>query len=307
MVKWSFSCRFDRLYILIMHMFFSVRNYLQSSVLCIGILAALFSSCTNTRHLTYLQGSFDTVRLSAIKLSDPVIQNGDMLSIIVYSDNPQATAIYNQSLIATTSGGGVSGGSGGGGNSGGSGGGDVSILNSPSGGSPASSGYLVDQKGNIEFQGLGTLHLQGLTRSILSDTLRARLQPFLKNPYFNIRFLNYKFTMLGELAKPGVYSIPGEHINILQAVGMAGDITIFGRRDNVTVIREVDGKRQFGRLDLTKPEVMESPYFYLQQNDVVIVDPNKTKASSSDLTARNVSIAATVVTALAVVLNLLKK
>jgi polysaccharide export outer membrane protein len=113
--------------------------------------------------------------------------------------------------------------------------------------------------------------------------------------------------MLGELTKPGVYGIPGEHINILQALGMAGDMTIYGRRENVLVIREVNGVRQYGRLDLTKPEVMGSPYFYLQQNDIVIVEPTRAKAATSDMTVRNVSIAATVVTALAVILNLIKK
>lgn len=240
-----------------------------------------------------MQGSFDTARLSQIQLSDPCIQKGDLISIIVYSDNPQATAIYNQSLItvATGAGGGAASEPGGAAMSGGA-------LSSP--------GYLVDETGNIEFQELGTLHVEGLTRTALKDTLTARLKEYLKNPYFNIRFLNYKFSMLGELTRPGTYTIPGEHINILEALGLAGDITVYGRRDNVLVIREVNGKREWGRLDLTKPEVMASPYFYLQQNDVVIVDPNKSKAASGDLTVRNISIAATVVTTLAVIISLLR-
>jgi polysaccharide export outer membrane protein len=214
----------------------------------------------------------------------------------VYSDNPQLTALYNQSQITVSNS--ASGSSGNNDN------------NPPSLGAaaPATPGYLVDERGNIEFQGLGTLHVEGLTRDALKDTLNGRLKgEILKNPYFSIRFLNYKFTMLGELSKPGIYSIPGEHISLLQALGMAGDMTLYGRRDNILVIREVNGIRQYGRLDLTKPEVMASPYFYLQQNDVVIVEPTKSKAASADLTARNVSIAATVVTALAVILNLLKK
>jgi polysaccharide export outer membrane protein len=247
-----------------------------------------------------MQGKFDTARLSEIKLADPVIQKGDLLSIIVYSDNPQATAIYNQSLIA-------SGSSSTAGAGGGAGGGDAGTSLGSAVGSPTSSGYLVNADGNIEFQGLGTLRVEGLTRTTLRDTLSIRLKDVLKNAYFNIRFLNYRFTMLGELNKPGVYGIPGEHISILQALGMAGDMTIYGRRENVLVIREVDGKRQYGRLDLTSPEIMGSPYFYLQQNDVVIVEPTKAKAASTDLTVRNVSIAATVVTTLAVILTLLKK
>ena len=266
----------------------------------LAVMALSFGSCVNTRHLVYMQGKFDTARLSEIKLADPVIQKGDMLSIIVYSDNPQATAIYNQSLVASAGSAGSTGsGSGGNENS-------MSSFQGSTGGSPTSTGYLVDANGNIEFQGLGTLHVDGLTRTVLKDTLAIRLSDVLKNSYFNIRFLNYRFTMLGELTRPGVYSIPGEHISILQALGMAGDMTLYGRRENVLVMREVNGKRQYGRLDLTSPEIMGSPYFYLQQNDVVIVEPTKAKAASGDLTVRNVSIAATVVTALAVILNLIR-
>lgn len=236
-----------------------------------------------------MQGSFDTARLSQIKLEEPTIQQGDMLSIIVYSDNPQATALYNQSLITA-----------------GSSSRSTASTADVSGASPTSAGYLVDEKGNIQFQGLGIIHVQGLTKNQLNDTLEVRMKDYLSNAYFSIRFLNYRFTMIGELTRPGVYSIPGDHITILEALGMAGDISQFGRRDNVTVIRTVDGKRQFGRLDLTKPEIMASPYFYLQQNDMIIVDPNKVKAASTDLTSRNIAIAATVVTTLAVILSLVR-
>lgn len=262
-------------------------------------LLVLLSSCGDTRHLTYMQGKFDTAALSEVKLTDPVIQKGDMLSIIVYSDNPQATAIYNQSLISgsgSSSGSSASGNSSQGGSSG-----------SPSGNAPSAPGYLVDEQGNIEFQGLGTLHVVGLTRALLKDTLSGRLKEYLQSPYFNIRFLNYRISMLGELVRPGVYSMPGEHLNILEAVGLAGDMTVYGRRDNVLVIREVNGKREFGRLDFTKPDIMASPYFNLQQNDIVYVDQIKAKSASVDLTARNLTIAATVVTTLAVVLSLLRK
>jgi polysaccharide export outer membrane protein len=265
-----------------------IKHYL--TIIAAGITWILScTSCTSTRQITYMQGSFDTARLSQVKLEEPTIQQGDMLSIIVYSDNPQATALYNQSLITA-----------------GSSSKSAASTADVGGASPTSAGYLVDEKGNIQFQGLGIIHVEGLTKNQLNDTLTVRMKDYLSNAYFSIRFLNYRFTMIGELTRPGVYSIPGDHITILEALGMAGDISQFGRRDNVTVIRTVDGKRQFGRLDLTKPEIMASPYFYLQQNDMIIVDPNKVKAASTDLTSRNIAIAATIVTTLAVILSLVR-
>ena len=176
------------------------------------------------------------------------------------------------------------------------------------GSTPSASGYQVDENGNIMFQGIGLIHIEGLTKAQLKDTLDMRLTPFLQRPYYSIRFLNYKFTMLGELGKPGIINIPGERVNLLEAIAMAGDLTFYGRRDNVLVIRENNNKREFARLDLTKPEIMKSPYFYLQQNDIVIVEPNKKKAAANDaVTVRNISLAATVVSILAVVYSVLKK
>jgi polysaccharide export outer membrane protein len=241
-----------------------------------------------------MQGKFDTAALSQIKVSDPVIRKGDLLNIIVYSDNPQATSLFNQVLINTASGSGAAA------NSGGS-------STSAGGPAPVSSGYLVDERGNIAFQGIGFLHIEGLTRGQLIDTLNSRLGAFLQNPYYSIRFLNYRVTMLGEVARPGVYTLPGERVNILEAIGLAGDLTFYGRRDSVLVIRENNGKREFARLDLTKPEIMVSPYFYLQQNDMVIVEPNKKKVAASDqVTARNISIAATIVSTIAIVYSIFR-
>ncbi|HEX3934704.1 MAG TPA: polysaccharide biosynthesis/export family protein, partial [Puia sp.] len=188
------------------------------------VLSFLCSSCANTRRLVYMQGAFDTTRLSQVIQLQDTIQKGDMLSIIVYSDNPEATKIYNQALITTA--GSSSAASGGESSGSGTSGGGIT------GSSPASGGYLVDEEGNIEFQGLGLLHVQGLTRTTLKDTLTGRLKDFLVNPYFTIRFVNYRFTMLGEVTKPGVYGIPGDRISLFQALGLAGDMSFYGRRDN---------------------------------------------------------------------------
>lgn len=264
------------------------------------LVTFLLPACVSTRPLTYMQGSFDTATLSQIKIPEPRVRPGDLLSIIVYSDNPEATALFNQSLITVgASGSGQSGAGGAGGGSGSS----VGTI----GGSPPSPGYLVDEDGFIQFQGLGLLHVEGLTKDSLKILLGSRLRQYLKNPYYTIRFMNYRFTMLGEVSRPGIFSIPGEHVSLLEAIGLAGDLTLYGRRDNVLVIREIDGKRQWARLDLTKPEVMASPYYYLQQNDVVYIEATKRKVQANDqITTRNITIAATIISTIAIVVSLLK-
>jgi len=270
-------------------------------LICICIMV---SSCGNTRNIVYMQGKFDTAKLSEIKVSDPVIQKGDLISIIVYSDNPGATSLYNQSLVTT-----------GGASSPGitntnMGGGTGSTTGAQQGvSSPSSPGYLVDENGNIQFQGLGILHIEGLTKAGLKSLLDSKLKDtLLTNPYYTIRFLNYKFTMLGEVTRPGVFNMPGERISLFDAIGLAGDVTFYGRRDNVLIIRENNGKRTFQRLDLTKPEIMASPYFYLQQSDIVYIEPTRRKVAASDqVTARNVTIAASIVSTLAIVYSIFRK
>jgi polysaccharide biosynthesis/export protein len=259
----------------------------------VAFVATVSSSCGSTKKLTYMQGTFDTAKYSQVLSVDPLIQKGDLLSIIVYSDNPEATRIYNQALITGATSGA----------SGASSAGSEGI----SGSAPTSAGYLVDEAGNIEFQGFGLLHVDGLTRSALKDTLDSRLKPFLTNPYYNIRFLNNRFTMLGEIARPGIYTIPGDRINLFQALGMAGDMTFYGRRDSVLIIRETDGKREFARLNLTQPEILGSPYFYLQSNDIVIFEATKSKVIANDQTTlRNLSIATSLVSVFAIIYTIFR-
>ena len=247
------------------------------------------SSCGSSRQLMILEGPFDTAKLSVVTPVEPIIRKGDILSIIVFSDNPDATKIYNQSLITT------------GGNSGGA-------SQGVAGSSPAAAGYQVDEQGNIVFQGLGKIHVEGLTKAGLKDTLDARLGPYLQHPYYSIRYLNYKFTMLGEVNHPGVISIPGERINILEAIALAGDLTFYARRDSVFVIRENNNKREFARLNLKEPQVMASPFFYIQQNDIIIFEPTNKKVAANDVvTTRNISLALAIVSTFAVLYSIFHK
>jgi len=249
-------------------------------------------SCGNARQLMLMQGKFDTAKLSVISPVEPIVRKGDILSIIVYSDNPDATKIYNQSLIATASTSGTA---------------STGVTQAIVGPPPVAPGYQVDLDGNIVFQGLGKIYVEGLTKSALKDTLDARLRPFLQNPYYSIRFLNYKFTIMGEVNRPGIINVPGERINILEAIAMAGDLTFYARRDSVLVIRENNNHREFARLDLKKPEIMASPYFYLQQNDIIIFEPTNRKVAASDVvTTRNITLALAVVSTFAVLYSIFR-
>jgi len=277
-----------------MHLSLSFKSSFFVSIVVLAFLSTIFSSCGTTRPYVYMQGQFDTAALSKVKVTDPIMQKGDIISVIVYSDNPDATKIYNQSLISAPSTSSTIAGS------------EVAQV---AGSSPTVPGYLIDEKGNIEFQGLGLLHVEGLTRDGLKDLLDSKLKDsLLINPYYNIRFLNNRFTILGEVTRPGIFNIPSDHINLLEALGLAGDMTFYGRRDNILVIREQNGKREYGRMDLTKPEVMLSPYFYLQQNDIVLVEQNKKKSIVNDqVTTRNLSIATSIIYTIVLVYSLLRK
>lgn len=256
-----------------------------------GLLVMMvLASCGDVKNLQYMQGGFDTTKLSRYTLPPIMIQKGDLLSITVFSDNPAATAIYNQSASTTaapTTGTGA-------------------MIQANA--STAAGGYLVDDDGNIQFQGLGKLHVQGLTKAGLTDLLNTRLSPFLQNPYYTIRFLNYKITVIGDVAKPAVYSIPSERINVLEAIGLAGDLNITARRDNIRIIREQDGKRSFGEIDLRKPDIFAHPFYQLQQNDIVYVDFNKTKAAANDaVVVRNIGLATSIISTLAIIVTILKR
>ncbi|MBS1604101.1 MAG: polysaccharide biosynthesis/export family protein [Bacteroidetes bacterium] len=259
-----------------------------------GLAAVAMTSCTNTRRLQYMQGSFDTAALSQYVIPEPVIQQNDLLSITVYSDNPAATAIYNQPVgmsgmtpSATT---------------------PTASAGASSGSTASSPGYLVDMEGNIQFQGIGTLHVEGLTKEGLKEKLDSTLKNYLTNPRYAIRFLNFKITVIGDVAHPSVYSIPAERVNLLEALGLAGDLTVTARRDNLLVIREQNGKREFGRVDLTRPDIFKSPFFQLRQNDVIYVDLTKNKAAAADQsTLRTITIATSIVSTIAILITVLKR
>lgn len=229
-------------------------------------------------------------------IPEPVIKIGDLLSITVNSVTPEAAQPFNLPIVPISrgdnsynigSGTGISGGAGG-------------LQN-----------YLVDTEGKIVFPVLGKIYVSGLTKMQLSELIKSRIFPrYIKEePIILIRFASFKISILGEVARPSVYNIDNEKISILEALAMAGDMTIYGQRDNVLLIRETEGKRETIRLDIRNKDLVNSPYYYLQQNDVLYVQPNKPKTRNSAFgTAESISLSVvgTLISLTSLIVNLLR-
>jgi len=248
-------------------------------------------SCVGSKPVPYFKGGLDTTQLQKIVIPDQLIQKGDILSITIFSDNVEATAIYNQV---------------------GSGGSTVSPKGdrgNASTGTNSLSGYLVDNNGNIRMHALGMLQVEGLTRQQLEELITNKIEKLgvLSNPYCVIRFNNFKIIVLGDVTAPGVFTIPTEKASVLEALGLAGDITTYGRKDQVMLIREIQGKRTYANLDLTDPAIFSSPYFYLRQNDVLVVQSDPHKATAADQqTMLYITLAFTAVSAVAIIISLFR-
>lgn len=227
-------------------------------------LVWVLASCTSYKQVPYIQNSEELKNMTQVNdLYDARIMPKDLLTITVNSDDPEAAAPYNlvvQSNINTNS---------------------KNLTTQP-----ALMSYLVDNNGNIDFPSLGSIHVGGLTKSEAEDLIRQRLRPFFSNTNFivNVRMINYKIAVLGEVARPNTYTISNEKVNIFEALALAGDLTIYGKRDGVKLIREdAKGNTTVIPLNLNDASIITSPYYYLQQNDVLYVEPNKAKAKNSDI------------------------
>ncbi|UYQ92364.1 polysaccharide biosynthesis/export family protein [Chitinophaga horti] len=222
----------------------------------------IFSSCVSTKNAVYFNNLNDTALKTAYSDFQPVIQKNDILQINVNSANPEETIIYNVPNSSGASG--------------------IQAVGVTA--STPAAGFLVDQQGFIQYPMLGQVKAEGLTKKQLTDYLKKELtdKKLLVDPVVSIRFVNYRVTLLGEVAKPTVVNVTNEKITILEALGMAGDITIYGKKENVLVIRETGGKQVVKRLNLNDASIFSSPYYYLQSNDIVYVEPNKSKVASAD-------------------------
>jgi polysaccharide export outer membrane protein len=226
------------------------------------IIAVLFTSCGNSKKTAYFVDQGNQELLSSNLIPAPLIEVNNLLNIIVTSKSPEATVIFNTI------------------NSGSS-----SAMNSASYGSGGmqGGGYLVSNEGTIKVPLLGSIKAAGHTTAALENIITERIlnEKLLLEPTVTVRNMSFKVTVLGEVARPTVINVPSSRISLLEAIGMAGDLTIYGRRDNVLVIREENDKKITVRLNLNTTALFESPYYYLKPNDVVYVEPNKAKLSSA--------------------------
>ncbi len=213
------------------------------------------SSCVNTRKAVYFPDLENTTITSATPVPVTVIQKNDLLNITVSSLDAQASQVFNApNLLPVTSG-------------------NNTLL-----------GYLVGTDGTIQFPILGSIKAEGLTKDQLRLAIQKELkdQQLLKDPIVSVRFLNFRVTVLGEVKNPTTIDVPSEKISLLEAIGAAGDLTIYARRDNVLVVREKEnGDKEIKRINLNSAELLSSPYYYLKSNDVVYVEPNKSKVAST--------------------------
>ncbi|UPS90981.1 polysaccharide biosynthesis/export family protein [Bizionia sp. M204] len=165
--------------------------------------------------------------------------------------------------------------------------------------------YLIDKNGNIEYPVLGTIKLGGLSREDATSFLKNKISAYVKDPIINIRLINFTITVLGEVRNPGTFTVEDERISLIEALGLAGDLTIYGKRENVFLIRERDGKKVFTKFDLTKISTITSPNYYLEQNDVLVIEPNSAKIRSASYNQNNgviISAVGTLATILAIFL-----
>lgn len=211
-------------------------------------------SCSSNKRLVYFNQNIDTSFTLSSKNFEPLIQVGDLLNIAVNSLDPQSSIIFNNQNALTTVG--------------------MNSQNNPS----VLPGTMVDNEGNIQMPKLGKIKAAGKTKHELTNELQLALEPYLKDPIVNIRFNNFRITVLGEVNRPGTITIPNDKVTILEAIGFAGDLTPYGKRNNVLLMRYEKGKQEIRHLDLSKNSIFTSPYFYLQSTDVVYIEPNNAKS-----------------------------
>ena len=228
-----------------------------SHFLLFSVFSVHMVSCVGPNKMAYMRDISDTTAgglSKAVNIFESPIQKNDQLWITIGGTNLE-------DLVPLNSGSGIIQGS---------------SINPVSGGSNAPvMGYLVEADGTIKLPYLDKLKAEGLTRLELEKLITERLKEYTKNPVVNVRFLNYRITVIGAVQAPGNFSIPTERVTVLEALGLAGDLTAFGRRENVLVIREVNGERTFGRLNLQSKALFNSPYYYLKTNDIVYVEASK--------------------------------
>lgn len=237
-----------------------MKNVFKKIVLGLSFVL-LLASCVSRKKMIYFQ--FDAIDQTRVSNSyQTLIKPDDLLQITITAQDMESVRPFNLMAVTTTAG--------------------TNTAN----GIPTLQNYLVDAKGEIDFPVIGKIKIGGLSRSQTIRLLKDKLSPdYVRNPNINIRITNYKISVLGDVARPGSFTVPNERITLLEALAMAGDINISGLRENVLVIREENGKKVHYRVNLLSNNVYTAPVYYLQQNDVVYVEPNAAKIQSASQNA----------------------
>lgn len=234
-------------------------------ILC---LVVGLTACKTPEKINYIQDIEPGVAQPIESRQSIIIQPKDMLSIIVSTKDPELAAMFNMSVQANRAG----------------------VPTDSYASNQYLSGYVVDNNGDIDFPVLGKIHAAGLSRWALQEKITRELteRNLLKDMIVTVEFMNFKVSVLGEVKQPGTYSIEGDKVTILEAIAMAGDLTVYGIRDEVYVIREENGERQNFKLDLRSKEIFNSPAYYLRQNDIIYVKPNEVRAGQSTINQNSV-------------------
>lgn len=242
------------------------------------------AACTTGRNLVYFSDLNNAApNQTPIQNSiEPKIEAGDLLSIIVSSLNAETNQAFNSGILLPT----VTGSS--------AGAAAVNRINE---------GYLVDSNGEVNFPIVGKIKLAGLSKEEATEKMVTVVGKSAKSPVVTIRFLNFRITVIGEVNRPSTFTVPTEKINVLEALGLAGDMTGYGRRDDVLIIREKNNVRTTTRINLNNKSTLNSPYFYLQQNDIVYVEPDKAKALQVSTRSVNLPIYLSVISVLVILLT----
>lgn len=223
------------------------------------LFVLLLFSCKPRTELVYYQNIDGLANQEKSNSYEIKIQPDDLLMIIVSADDPETAIPFNLSTISVPS----------------------AINVNASRGQETMQSYLVDAGGTIDFPILGKLKVGGLSHTEVMQLLDSKIAKYIKNPIINIRIMNFKVSVQGEVTNPGTYPVSSDRVTLIEALSMAKDLTIYGKRDNILVIREIDGVKSFNRVDITKADFIHSPYYYLAQNDVVYVEPNKARINGA--------------------------
>ena len=207
----------------------------------------LLTSCATKKEIVYFQDADNLAERKYSQTFEPIIESNDILYVSISSMNEAVLMPFKRST-------GVEG----------------NVINSNAG----LQGYLVNVDGDIHFPVIGNVSVAGKTRGQVEADLISELSEFITDVVVDVRIMNFKITVIGEVNNPGVYTIADERVTLPQALGLAGDLSADGRRENILVIREIDGQQQVSRIDLTKTDFFSSPFYFLKQNDVVYVEPS---------------------------------